>query len=115
VGILVWYEGESVSAHLNIIVRFVLINRAGRYLTPRKPTVFRHPAPLFKGAGLPSSTGKLEFSRPLSSSILPTPPSLHSVRVGRIELPSYPWQGYILPLNYTRRFNYQKLTGTRID
>ncbi len=25
------------------------------------------------------------------------------VRVGRIELPSYPWQGYVLPLNYTRK------------
>ena len=27
------------------------------------------------------------------------------VRIGRIELPSYPWQGYILPLNHTR-MNY---------
>ena len=26
------------------------------------------------------------------------------VRVGRIELPSWPWQGHVLPLNYTRFF-----------
>ena len=25
-----------------------------------------------------------------------------SVRVGRIELPSHPWQGRVLPLNHTR-------------
>jgi hypothetical protein len=24
------------------------------------------------------------------------------VRIGRIELPSYPWQGHVLPLNHTR-------------
>lgn len=28
----------------------------------------------------------------------------HFVRVGRIELPSRPWQGRILPLNHTRAF-----------
>ncbi|MEN9921455.1 MAG: hypothetical protein RLZZ517_433 [Candidatus Parcubacteria bacterium] len=28
--------------------------------------------------------------------------NLARVRVGGIEPPSYPWQGYILPLNYTR-------------
>lgn len=26
----------------------------------------------------------------------------NSVRVGRIELPSHPWQGRVLPLNHTR-------------
>ncbi len=29
------------------------------------------------------------------------------VRVGRIELPSYRWQRYILPLNYTRIYGFQ--------
>jgi hypothetical protein len=31
------------------------------------------------------------------------------VRVGRIELPSYRWQRYILPLNYTRKFQLLKI------
>lgn len=26
------------------------------------------------------------------------------VRVGRIELPSHPWQGRVLPLNHTRKY-----------
>jgi hypothetical protein len=32
------------------------------------------------------------------------------VRVGRIELPSYRWQRYILPLNYTRIYFQKPLT-----
>ena len=34
--------------------------------------------------------------------------SLHLVRVGRIELPSHPWQGRVLPLNHTRNFFYYR-------
>ena len=32
------------------------------------------------------------------------PESIVIVRVGRIELPSHPWQGRVLPLNHTRNF-----------
>ncbi len=33
------------------------------------------------------------------------PAFFYFVRVGRIELPSRPWQGRILPLNHTRKFS----------
>ena len=49
-----------------------------------------------------SSTGKLEFSRPLSSPILPENKEIIFVRPGRIGLPPQSWQDRVLPLNYGR-------------
>jgi len=39
--------------------------------------------------------------------------SHYGVRVGRIELPSPPWQGGIIPLNYTRMTNEIEYTLTQ--
>ena len=63
----------------------------------------------------------LDLSWPCSASFRPVRFSLHpkhykgtsagwlgylcNVRVGRIELPSRPWQGRILPLNHTRKLS----------
>ena len=37
------------------------------------------------------------------------------MRVGRIELPSNPWQGLILPLNYTRVENHSIGKGRKVQ
>jgi hypothetical protein len=37
------------------------------------------------------------------------------VRVGRIGLPSHPWQGRVLPLNHTRNVVHYKLKNNYLE
>ncbi len=50
------------------------------------------------GGSSPSESTKIRTKTRLSVFVL-----LFYVRIGRIELPSDPWQGSVLPLNYTRK------------
>ena len=93
--------GESGSTHLDIIVRSYFTPILSGGFSPSSPVAKRH------GSAFRFSTQAKKFACSTRTAKVKT--ALFgrltlAVRVGRIELPSHPWQGRVIPLNYTRNY-----------